>query len=122
MNLTKDRGILISGILAGIINGLLGAGGGMILIPLLGLCSDLNEDILFPCSLAMMLPMCITSLLVRAYQAEIYLELALPYMFGSTIGGFVSGKISNKIPTVWLHRILGVFILWGGIQFLWKYK
>ena len=44
--------------------------------------------------------------------------LVLPYLIGSCIGGVATGLFGDRIPTVWLHRILGAFILWGGIRYL----
>jgi len=44
---------------------------------------------------------------------------ALPYLIGSLIGGVGAGLWGKRIPVLWLHRILGVLILWGGIRYLW---
>ena len=38
------------------------------------------------------------------------------YLAGSAAGGFLAGIFGKKIPVLWLHRILGIFILWGGIR------
>lgn len=105
--------LAIAGICAGAVNGLLGAGGGMILVPLLIVLCRLPEEQVFPTSIGIMLPVCVVSLLCSAAQMPSW-ELLTPCLAGSALGGFFAGKI--KIPTVWLHRILGIFILWGGIR------
>ena len=38
------------------------------------------------------------------------------YLAGSAAGGLLAGIFGKKIPVLWLHRILGIFILWGGIR------
>ena len=115
----KQYGVLAAGIAAGMINGLLGAGGGMILIPLLCLWTSLTDSERFPCSVGMMLPMCIVTLVISGKYASIPWTIALPYLLGGTVGGFLAGKLGARIPTKWMHRFLGILILWGGIRYLW---
>ena len=112
-------GIATAGIAAGIINGLFGAGGGMVLIPLLTLLTDLNDDELFSSSLAIMLPICIVALTATALHQPLPLRESIPYLVGSAAGGILAGMLQGKIPTIWLHRILGLLIIWGGVRYLW---
>lgn len=109
--------IAVAGAAAGVVNGLFGSGGGMVLIPMLSLC-HLEEDALFPTCVAIVLPICVTSLLF--YGSWDALFPALPYMAGGAIGGFLAGKWGKSIPALWLHRITGAFILWGGARYLWR--
>ena len=113
------RNILLplAGSIAGLVNGLFGAGGGMVLVPLLGKAPNLNERERFPASVAIIAPICIVSLLFSASRQLTFRQL-LPYLLGSVLGGIGAGIWGKRIPTVWLHRILGVVILWGGIRYL----
>ena len=108
-----------AGLLAGIVNGIFGGAGGMVLIPALRLWSDVREDALFPMSVSVMLPVCLLSLGISAAAAPLPWADAWPYLAGSVIGGVLVGLLGKRIPTVWLHRIFGVMILWGGIRYLW---
>ncbi len=108
----------IAGCVAGAINGLFGAGGGMVLVPLLGSLTDLDEDDVFPASVSIIFPICLVSLSVYATASPLPLREALPYLIGGLAGGVIAGLTGNKIPVKWLHRILGVMILWGGIRYL----
>ena len=114
----RTTGAVAAGISAGIINGLLGAGGGMVLSPLLSKYARLEEDTLFPCSIAILLPVCIVSLLFSTGWEEFIFPDALPYLTGSLLGGICAGIWRKRIPVLWLHRLLGVLILWGGIRYL----
>ncbi len=107
-----------AGFLAGSVTGLFGAGGGMVLVPLLTRFTDLEEEAVFPSSVAVILPVCIASLLQRSATASLPWWQALPYLIGSCIGGIAVGLFGRKIPVVWLHRILGIMILWGGVRYL----
>ena len=107
----------IAGWAAGLINGLFGAGGGMVLVPMLGKKSGLSDQERFPASVAIIAPICIVSLLTGEHRELTFLQV-LPYLLGSTIGGIGAGIWGKYIPTVWLHRFLGAIILWGGIKYL----
>ena len=107
----------IAGGTAGLINGLLGAGGGMVLVPLLAKSSDLTEQEIFPASIAIITPICIISLLFSA-QWQLTLSNVFPYLTGSILGGIAAGCWGQHIPTKWLHRFLGIILLWGGIRYL----
>lgn len=109
-------GILIAGALAGAVNGLLGAGGGMILVPLLTLWTDLQDDEIFPASVSIILPVCILSL--WSSGDALAGKEALPYLLGSAGGGILAGIFGKRIPIKWLHKALGILILWGGIRYL----
>ena len=107
---------ILAGGSAGIIAGLFGAGGGLVLVPLLRRCQDLPADSVFPASVATILPICIVTILATASQGQLPVKEALPYLIGSGVGGILAGSFGKKIPVLWLHRILGLFILWGGIR------
>lgn len=114
----KDLRTVLAGGLAGAINGLLGTGGGMVLVPLLRRDKTLREEEVFASSVAIVLPLCLTSLTIDALRAPLPWCTALPYLLGAIPGGLLSGLLGRRIPTLWLHRILGIFILYGGIRCL----
>ena len=118
MKYTKKWGYPVAGACAGAINGLFGAGGGMVLIPLLNKFTDLEEDALFPASVATILPICIVSLLLSEKTPPLPLGMTASLLIGSALGGLLAVPLGKRIPTVWLHRLLGLFILWGGIRYL----
>ena len=115
----KNWKTILSGGAAGAVNGLLGAGGGMVLVPLLSAGGDLQQQEIFPSSVAMILPLCLVSLIVHALHTPLPWTEALPYLLGSIPGGALAGWLGKRIPTQWLHRTLGLIILWGGVRYLW---
>ena len=110
----------LCGFCAGSVTGLFGAGGGMVLIPLLSRLTDLGEQSLFPSSVCIILPICLVTLGCYALREPLPFSLALPYLAGSILGGIGAGFLSGKIPVLWLHRGLGLLILWGGFRYLWN--
>jgi uncharacterized membrane protein YfcA len=43
---------------------------------------------------------------------------ALPYLLGGLVGGFVGGRLMDKVPVIWLRRIFAAFLLYGGVRYL----
>lgn len=110
--------IPLAGFCAGAVNGLFGGGGGMLLVPMLSMYDSIKEEEIFPISVSVILPICLVSLGVTAMTAPLPWMRAVPYLAGSALGGILSGLWGRKIPTVWLHRSLGLLILWGGFRYL----
>lgn len=108
----------LAGFCAGAVTGLFGAGGGMVLVPLLTLLTDLDETEIFPTSICVIAPICIVCLVQYAAGSPLPWSDAIPYLLGSGIGGFLAGMLGHRIPVRWLHRLLGILILWGGIRYL----
>lgn len=108
----------LAGLGAGAVNGLFGAGGGMVLVPLLSGLSDLDDEEIFPASVCVILPLCVISLLLSPGWGAFHFSDALPYLFGSVFGGVTAGFWGKHIPTLWLHRGLGALIIWGGLRYL----
>ena len=112
----KKLGLMLSGAAAGAVNGFFGAGGGTVLVPLMRKLSPLPEEEIFPAGLTVMIPICLTSLLLSR-QSLPFLN-ALPYLLGSFLGGLITGRLHVKPK--YLHRLLGILILAGGVKLLWS--
>lgn len=118
MRFRKYFGSGLAGLIAGSVNGLFGAGGGMVLVPLLTGLTKLDDEEVFPSSVSIILPICLVSLSFSLYRTPLDWTTVLPYLTGSTAGGIAAGLWGRRIPTLWLHRLLGILILWGGIRYL----
>ncbi|MBC5737640.1 TSUP family transporter [Pseudoflavonifractor sp. BIOML-A3] len=108
----------VAGAGAGIANGFFGGGGGMILVPLLTRWCGLDQRRAFATSVAIILPLCVCSSVIYLFRGGLDFMLALPYLAGGLIGGFVGGKVFKKVNMVWLRRVFALFILYGGVKAL----
>lgn len=106
----------VSGAAAGAANGLFGAGGGMILVPLLTRWAGLEDKKAFATSISIIAPLCLVSIVVYCIQGSMDFMQALPYLIGGFLGGLIGGKLFKKVPAKFLHRALGLIIIYGGIR------
>lgn len=118
MKLPTNLGFAAAGAGAGFINGLFGAGGGMVLVPLLNRLTNMDDRDIFSSSIAIILPVCLVSLSATVMHDPLPWSEAMPYLIGSGIGGWLAARYGQRIPIMWLHRTLGILILWGGIRYL----
>ena len=117
--LNRNIRLIAAGGTAGAVNGLFGAGGGMALVPMLQSVVKLPDACIFPASVTIILPICIISASLSFTIGPVDLQLAAPFLIGGAIGGLIAGLTSHKIPVIWLRRVFGLIILWGGIRYLW---
>ena len=105
---------ILAGSLAGIANGLFGAGGGLILVPFFLHILKLDAKKALPTSVAVMLPLSLIS--ACTYRVETEAQTLLPFLFGGLLGGICGGFVFQSIPTDKVRRILGILIVYSGLR------
>lgn len=119
MKLSKKAKFALIGGAAGLANGFFGGGGGMILVPLLHRWTGLKERNAFSTSVAITAPLCAVSASVYLLRGGVIIGDALPYLVGGLAGGYLGGRIFQKVPAAWLRRLFGLLILLAGLRSLW---
>ena len=109
---------LLAGLAAGFVNGFFGAGGGMVLVPLLIWLVGLPDKLAFSSAISIILPFSVVSLVIYVRHDMLPLSDALPYLLGGAGGGVLAGLWFQKVPAKWLHLALGALILLGGVRLL----
>lgn len=112
----ENAKLVLIGSIAGAVNGLFGAGGGLFLVPLLIHFAKMEEKKAFATSVAIILPLTIASYIIFCLNGGNVWMDALPYVIGGILGGLLSSRLFRKIPVIWIHRMFGVLILYGGIK------
>lgn len=103
---------ILLGVIAGILSGLIGIGGGIIIVPALVLLFGLSQHTAQGTTLALMVPP-IGLLAALAYykQGFVDLKIAAFVCLGFFIGGLLGAKLAIGIPGVALKKIFGVVLL-----------
>lgn len=114
--------LIIIGLSAGILSGLVGVGGGIIMVPLFVLFLGLTQHNAQGLSLAVMLPP-VTFLAVYNYHTagtggNIDWRIAVTVSILFIIGGFIGSKIALQIDQRILRKIFGVFMLLVAVKLI----
>ncbi len=109
---------LLIGALAGTANGLFGSGGGLFLVPLFIRFTHMEEQKAFATSVAVIFPLSVAALIIVFVRGENVLGIGLPFLLGGIAGGYLSGKIFHRVPSIWLHRLFGALLLYGAVRTL----
>jgi len=122
MTVTTILTLIIIGLLAGVLSGLVGVGGGIIMVPLFVLVLGLTQHNAQGLSLAVMLPP-VTFLAVYNYHTagdggNIDWRIALTVSILFIIGGFLGSKLALQIDQRILKKIFGVFMLLVAIKLI----
>lgn len=103
---------ILIGLLAGTLGGMFGIGGGVIIIPALVYFFGMTQQTAQGTSLALMLPP-IGILAVLAYykQGNVDIMAAVFICLGFLFGGLLGANIALSVPTPFLKKLFGVFLL-----------
>lgn len=118
----KKIALLFSGALIGVVNGLFGAGGGMITVPVLTYILGLDEKKSHATAIAIILPLCIITTMVYAIKTPFEYDIIAPTVIGVVIGAIIGSialkKISNNALTIIFYGIM----LFAGLRMIFDQK
>ena len=106
------------GIITGLINGLLGIGGGTILIPAMVSLMGIAQHQAHGTSLAVILPTTVASCLIYGLNDDLDLRLTMQVVAGGVVGGYLGAKLMNRIPARKLRQFFGVFMFLAGLRMM----
>ena len=121
MNFFKASFLLLAagGILAGFINGLLGAGGGIIIVFILSkLLKESEPRDIFANALCVMLPLSIVSCIIYVSKGAVSFGSFYVFIFPAILGGLLGGLLLCKINTFFLKKLFAALVAISGILLL----
>jgi len=121
MTITTVLALILIGLLAGILSGLVGVGGGIIMVPLFVIFLGLTQHNAQGLSLAVMLPP-VTFLAVYNYHnaggGSIDWKVAVIVSTLFIIGGFIGSKLAIQLDQRILKKVFGVMMLIVAIKLI----
>jgi len=108
--------ILIIGFVIGLVNGLLGIGGGTIAIPAMFFLLGVHQHQAHGTSLAIILPTALISTIIYGLHSNLDLLIALKVASAGMFGGYIGAKVMNRIPAVTLKKIFAIFMVFAGLR------
>lgn len=101
---------LWTGAAAGLLNGLFGAGGGMVTVPMLEK-DGLPAQQAHATSLAVIAPLSVLSGGCYLWQGRMALGDAWGFLLPGLAGAVLGGWLLPRLKALWLHRAFGILIL-----------
>ena len=107
----------LMGVAVGIVNGVFGAGGGMIAVPLLKQ-NGLDQKSAHANAVAVILPITVISAVLYLVKGTVAFADSVAFIptgvIGSVVATFVLQKFSNKL----LQKIFAIFMIYAGVRLL----
>ena len=113
----KKKFTALGGFAAGIVNGLLGAGGGMIVVPMLEK-SGLDSVKSHATSVAVIFPICVLSAALYLIRGSVSIGQTLPYLPWMVVGSVLGAWVLPKFNKTLLRRIFGILMIWAAVRML----
>lgn len=122
VNLTKNKinfKALLLGVAVGLVNGIFGAGGGMLAVPILKR-NGLEQKVAHANAVAVILPITIISAALYLIKGNVTLSDSFAYiptgLAGSVIATFLLQKFSNTL----LQKTFSIFMIYAGVRLLMR--
>lgn len=123
MKIFRGSALLLAagGILAGFVNGLLGAGGGIIIVFVLSkLLKEGDSRDIFANALCVMLPLSAVSCAIYVSKGSVGFEGFSIFIIPAILGGLLGGFLLCKINVIFLKKLFAALVAISGILLLVK--
>lgn len=108
------------GLVAGVVSGLLGVGGGIVKVPLMSLAMGVPLKAAIATSNLMIGVTAATGALVFFTRGYVDPRYAVPTVIGVIVGAQLGSRLAGKAPTVVLRRMFQVIAAVLAVQMAWK--
>ena len=115
--MSSSRKHPLLGLASGLLNGLFGAGGGMVAVPMLH-SAGLPAQKAHATSIAIIFPLSAVSAFLYSQSGNLPWKDALSYLPGGIAGCLAGSFLLPRINSLWLHRIFGALVLFSAVRLL----
>ena len=110
---------VILGLVAGILGGMFGIGGGSILIPILVYLFGLTQHQAQGTTLAVMVPpIGLLAALKYYYSGNVKMDMVGFICLGFFVGGLLGANLIQNLPDLYLKRLFGIFMLFISLRMI----
>lgn len=114
----KKAAMILAGLFIGAVNGLFGAGGGMLAVPCLTYIGSLDEKSAHATAIALILPLCLVSSIAYGVGASFENGVILPTVLGVTIGGILGACLLKKLSSNVVSFLFYALMLFAGLKMI----
>ncbi len=106
------------GLISGLVNGFFGAGGGLIIVPMLKKFDTKNSKVVHATTLGCVMFMCLSSSVIYLLDGVFDFKLILFCTIGSLIGSAVSVKLLKNLKNVYIDLIFSFVLIVAGVSLI----
>ena len=106
---------IVTGLAVGFINGFMGAGGGMLVVPILMWLFKFDSKVAHSTAVFVILPICLVSGLTYLIKGVVDYSILWPVLIGTVIGGIIGTFALKKINSNILSLIFFGLMIFAGV-------
>jgi uncharacterized membrane protein YfcA len=113
--------LIVIGLMAGMLSGFVGVGGGLIIVPALIWLLNFNQFQAQGTSLAVLL-LPVGILAVMNYYKAGHVDMPVALVIGAAFiaGAFAGSRLALKLPEDQVKFVFGLMMLYGAVRILWS--
>jgi len=111
--------VILSGLVAGLMSGLLGVGGGIVMVPLLVYAAHLDQHHAHATSLAAVIGIGIVGAITFALDGEVDVKVGALLALGSLVGAPLGARVMHRTPEGPLKLAFGCLMIVVAGVLLW---
>lgn len=116
--------VILTGFLAGVLNGLFGTGGGIIIVYLLSRLYARSHEYhtkdIFAMTVGSVLIMSASSLFIYMRSGELSLSETANYLIPAAAGGVIGAFLLDKTNAAIMKKIFAVLVIYAGITLMFR--
>ena len=109
---------IITGAMAGLVNGIFGGGGGMIVVPMLTKLLKYKSKNSHATAILIILPLSIVSGLLYLNFGNFSLDVGIPVTIGIIVGGVMGAILLSKLSSKWVIIMFSIVMAVAGGKML----
>lgn len=110
--------IALAGLFIGVVNGIFGAGGGMLAVPALSFIFGFDDKRSHATAIAVILPLCLVSTIVYALKGSFDALVILPTVIGVVLGGILGAMLLKRLSNDIISFLFYGLMLFCGIKMI----
>ena len=111
---------IVFGCLIGFLNGFMGAGGGIVLVPFLEYVLKYEEKIAHATAILIIFPVSVLSSIFYIINGAFNFSITLPVLIGSIVGGVVGAFLLKKLKNNVISLMFSVVMIGSAIYMFFK--
>ncbi len=111
-----DAAAIGAGLFAGFLSGTIGIGGGLAFVPIMTIGFRMPQQLAQGTSLAAIIPTALVGGITHIRQGNVRRDAAIWMGSGGVVGAGIGALIAVDLPTSFLARLFGVFLLFSAYR------